>query len=297
MIPIVRCMSIAVVFGFACLAQGAEYIKIASWNIQNLGGPDSTQAPAALAEHVRLSDADILALEEIHDTDGDPATRTSSKLDSVVRQLNQGEGASWRYILFEKRKATGTEQHCGVLWNEARVKLEGEPYKIPLELPSDSTFYLWDRYPHAVKFTTVSGKTDFVLIPLHMKANDDDGIQWRQRKAEAEALLAKLDDVREHFQDRDIVLLGDTNCTRADEDALKELQAAGFKDLNSGDAATFVGWTPGKPYDRILVPEGQPEFYYSRQYVLAACDRDAHTKYLSDHQMVLMVMRVLPDDD
>lgn len=51
------------------------------------------------------------------------------------------------------------------------------------------------------------------------------------------------------------------------------------------------------PFDRVFVPEDQPEFRFSRQYVLIAADADAHDGFLSDHFMIVVPVRIQNDDD
>jgi endonuclease/exonuclease/phosphatase family metal-dependent hydrolase len=287
------------VMTFACSALADEYVKIGAWNIENLGGREYGQIPAALAEHIQLSDVDILALEEIWDTDDSPETRTNSKLDETFQRINEEPGNDWTYLIFENR-TPDRERHTGVAWNRKAVSLIGEPLKIDVTFANDAT---WNRWPHAVKFSVREGKTDFVVIPLHMKSNRVDDTMPDLpatdliRKQEAEALVEKLPDVREHFGDQDIVLLGDTNCLKEDEPALAAFTAAGFVDLNSKNAITYSKGMYLSPFDRILIPEGQQETRFSQQYVLAPTSPTDHLRRYSDHYLVLTALRVLNDDD
>lgn len=126
-----------------------------------------------------------------------------------------------------------------------------------------------------------------------MKANTAPTAR-RQRAAEARELVAQLPGVRARFNDSDIIIIGDTNCLRANETALRVLSQAGFVDLNASDSGTFVD---GAPFDRALMPSGQAEFRFSRQYTLIASDRAAHESSLSDHFLILTTLLVMADDD
>lgn len=129
-----------------------------------------------------------------------------------------------------------------------------------------------------------------------MKSNVDTRSFGRaQRAKEAELLVAQLDAVRSHFHDDDIVLIGDTNVLNRNERAIDLFSSAGYRDLNSGDAGTFV--RRRSPFDRIFVPRREREFRFSRQYILTATEPKEHEKYLSDHFMVLTVVKILEDDD
>ncbi len=290
-------------------ANAADYVKIGSWNIENLGRPPLPgrpgQAPAAIVEHVRLSGVDVLALQEIYDTDDVPETRTNGKLDAVLRGLNDGAGQDWDYVLFTERTDTDARgQLTGVLWNKARVTKLGEA-AVPVEFATPQT---WKRLPWAVQFSAGAGKTDFVLIPVHMKSNvpaDDPAAlaPTAEREAEARTLAAHLDDVRTRFADQDIVILGDTNAKSGDEPAMRAFADAGFRDLNAGDVSSYryvdrlTKLPVPSPFDRFFVPADQPEFKWSREYVLTPADPDDHDRRLSDHAMVLTTVRILPDDD
>lgn len=278
-------------------ARADEYIKLGAWNIENLGDRTLGQFPAAIAEHLLLSGVDALALSEIWDNDGDDSKMTNTKLDDVLRRINANSGHDWTYLLFPKRNPLDAVQHVGVAWNRTRLTLVGEPYKIDVAYAFEET---WQRTPCAVKFSAAGGKTDFVLIPLHMKSNyvdDGEPEPVLVRTREAEALVDKLPDVRSHFGDQDVILLGDTNCLSGDEPALQAYFEAGFLDLNRSDAITYFKGEYRSPFDRILVPRGQSEFRYSYQYVLTPTKPAAHLDRLSDHYLVLAALRVLNDDD
>jgi hypothetical protein len=105
----------------------------------------------------------------------------------------------------------------------------------------------------------------------------------QQRAVEAQTLIDRLEAVRTHFNDQDIIIIGDTNCLNADEDALEAIIDAGFTDLNAGDQGTFI---TGAPFDRVLVPTQQAEFRFSRQYILVSADVSDHDRFLSDHYLI-----------
>lgn len=287
-------LTVCVLVSLASTARAQGHIKVGAWNIENLGERQVGQDAPALAEHLRLAGIDVVALEEIHDTDGNPTTRRNGKLDQVFTLLNQQPGQDWEYVLFANRDQADTSQLCGVAWNRARVTRVGDPFRIPIvDTPGDG-FNSWDRHPHAVKFSAGNGLTDFVVIPVHMKANTASTAR-RQRTAEARELAAQLAGVRTRFRDSDIIIIGDTNCLNANETALRVLTQAGFVDLNALDLPTF--FSGAAPFDRALVPRNQDEFMFSRQYTLVPSDRQAHEELLSDHFLILTALRVMQDDD
>lgn len=275
-----------------------DSIRVGSWNIEHLGQRAFGQSAAAIADYVRIGNVDVLALQEIYDTDGAGAPYRNKRLDDVISLLKTQTGQSWEYELFPKRQLDSTRQLVGVLWNSKRVQADGSSYKIPVDHENNT---LWNRHPYAKKFRAGAQKTDFVVIPLHMKSNVSDPgdalTPVERRTKEAKSLAAAMNEVRSHFKDEDIIILGDTNCLRSDEQALMVLTGLDFKDLNALDAHTYVAGAAGAPFDHILIPDGQPEFKYSRQYQLIPSDATRHRGSLSDHVMIVTTLQVQPDDD
>jgi predicted extracellular nuclease len=272
-----------------------EFIRIGSWNIQNLGDRDWGQHPKALAQHIQLAAVDIIALQEIYDTDNDDTKRTNGKLNEVFDLINQQEGQDWVYKLFPKRDLTDIVRHCGIAWNRNKLTMVGEEFRIPVEYTSIQT---WKRQPYAVKFTAGTNKTDFVVISVHMKSNRKVAGQPSPillRKSEAKTLVEKLEQVKENFEDEDIIIIGDMNCFDTEEDAIEEYLEAGFEDLNAENSPTYKNLRAA--FDRILVPKSQLEFKYSKQYILTPSNSVSHFNRLSDHFLILTAFRILSDDD
>lgn len=294
---LVRVLSLCALLIMTQIAEAQSYLKLGSWNIEHLGKRPSGQHPKALAEHLLMASVDVLALQEIYDTDDNDGTRTNKKLDDTFALVNKQPGQAWEYVLFANSDMTDTSQLCGVAWNKARVQKVGDPLRLKVEDddPNDD-FKLWDRHPHAIKFSAGAGKTDFVLISLHMKSNVDE-VQFgqTQRAKEAKTLVDQLATVKQHFKDQDVILIGDTNVKDANEEAVKQFVGAGYIDLNAGDLSTF--FQGQAPFDRIFIPQGQPEFKFSRQYCLKASNAQGHEKSLSDHFMIMAMFQIQDDDD
>ncbi len=299
-------------------------IRIGSWNIEWLGKPEDrsgagknvAQDPADLADCIIASKVAALGVCEIVASDSGRPIH-SRAIEQTLEVMKKRTGDSWEYVLFPGR--SDGDQLTGVLWNTGVLTAEtaeDKPFDPKSDLPwpvpvgkgrSSQGSGLWNRPPHAMKFSTGKGKTDFVMIVLHMKA-DYNGDFSQHRKEEADALAGALPAVRKKFHDEDILLLGDTNCTGEHEPAIAALEKAGFVDLNSAHKATH--WRGGT-MDRELVPIGQPEFAdaikggpghgfevmsdtYLRQRSIDA--REYKRRY-SDHFMVVSTIRIMPDDD
>lgn len=303
--------------GAACRKQQAPAlqapqaeIRIGAWNIEHLGSPNAragenrgvAQQPADIAAYISAAKVDVLAVEEVGDNDGAPETHTNRTLTEALADLRQQTGQTWQHLLYPKRERRDWQQLCGVAWNTARAQMIGEPYMIPVEtaLAGADETELWNRHPYGVKFSFGSGKTDLVLITVHMKANTGGQPSPKiRREEEARTLVAHLSELKKHFRDSDIVILGDTNILRNDERAWQIFRDSGFIDLNQAGASTHLG---GAPFDRILVPGSQQEFTRNFEVIAGKLSgrqlspEDFRNK-LSDHLMVVTTVHVTTDDD
>ena len=283
-------------------------LRLGSLNLEWLGQPERRrrpyhvpQDPAAMADYLIASRVDVLALQEISDTDGVNGRRTNHLLDRTFALMRQRGAGDWAYVLTAKLAPSDTTQQTGVAWNRARVMPVGPPTRVNVAHPKyphpreDRMLSSWVRQPYAMKFSTGAGRTDFVLIVLHMKSNIEGPLTETIRRDEAASLIAQLPAVQEKHADRDVVLLGDTNFLSAREPAAQVFATSGFRDLNAADLRTYFS---GAPFDRIFVPEAQPEFALSAQKVLRPDTglQDYRTR-ISDHFLVFTDVSVRVDDD
>ena len=307
--PTLLCLCVLIgLFSQAAYAQ--QQIKVGAWNIQYLGArmcrPAATQQTAQrssdIAKFIIASGVDILGLEEITDDDGQSNTFTNQTLNSVMTKIRQETGDTWNYMLFRKfQNGEGCKainvQLTGVAWNTRKVKRLGFK-RIPIDTSSlPQGVSVWNRPPVAVKFSLGEGKTDIVLIVVHMKSNvgtDTETI----REWEARLLMKQLPFVKSFFRDRDIVILGDTNVLGADEAAVQEFTQAGFTDLNAADDPTT---TRQESFDRVFTPAAQNEFNGSEQAVFGpgylSLSSNKFLRRFSDHYMVTAKVNVASDDD
>lgn len=289
-----------------------SFLQIASWNVEHLSGAsrqEKAQSAYALAEHIEMSGIDIIALQEIYVTHTDDGKRRNKELDRVAELLEEHLNAPWEYWILPNRGTGDKSQLCCLMWNSKRVEKTGE-MKIPVDHEVDGD-KLWDRTPHAVKFTMLMDvwkKVDdewkketeaksVVVIPLHMKSNYGGPTKTKRvRHKEAVTLCANLDQIRNEL-DASLILIGDTNCLNADEPAIETFVDNGLIDLNNNDGTTYWSADYGEsPFDRAFIAEGRPEFRYTRQYVLRSSDLWRHDRFLSDHYMIKISVKTYLDD-
>ena len=318
-------LALAALFGFVTPIAHAEDFRIGAWNIEWLGfpsmrgkpGKDFEQSPADLATYIAEAQLDVLALEEIG-VEKNEAPFTSKPLQRTMDELKNVHGQTWQYLLFPKTNyPKGTEdfitrgQHLGIAWRSDRAKMIGEPYSIPVGENQTFGDKFWERRANAVKFSFGEGKTDVVVVPVHLKSNRNDAngsdpfFTQKQRQAEVKVFVAQLKALKDKFKDDDIIFLGDTNFLAPDDETPKILVDAGFVDLNAKETGTTAAWGSGyssAPFDRIFVPKDQPEFKSSVQKVHSTKNgtddeiKDFKKRH-SDHYLVSCVIEVGNDDD
>jgi endonuclease/exonuclease/phosphatase family metal-dependent hydrolase len=180
------------------------------------------------------------------------------------------------------------------------VVTASDSFEIPVDhAESSAHIKKWDRAPYATQFSIGKGKTDFVLIPVHMKSNLGGKKTQPHRNEEAKTLLSALSKIEEHFRgnkdlERDIIIIGDFNTLQHAEECIATYEAVGFADLNPNDLVTEKSRRyPPAPFDRVLVPASQPEFQSHKFSVV----EDGFEEGLSDHHMVTTEITITRDDD
>lgn len=287
-----------------------RYVHIGSMNIEQFGrDDDNPDNEFALAEHLEMSGVDVLALQELYATNkiSNANVRPKNKfLGAALDLVKDHTGNEWKYEIFRNRSKNDTSQLCGIAWNTRRVKKVGKTFRIGVKNKANEAglkLNLWDRHPHAVKFKALPGAdaevklTDFVIVSLHMKSNvGKRKIVTQTRYHEARELIGHLPSIQSEFDEKDVILLGDTNCKDKNEPAIQEFLGGGFDDLNEDDISTYYKGR-NAPFDRIFVPSDRKPFLYSRQYILRSASPLAHDRFLSDHYMIKTSIVVRRDDD
>lgn len=289
-----------------CADRGPDTIRVGAWNIEWLGEPQRRdgvlQSPADLAAVISAMNVDVLAVEEVAKDSGMPGIWTNRVLGEALELVGQQSGGAWQHELYPAN--SGRNQLVGLAWNSARVTPVGDA--IPVVVPdydSRQRQQLWARPPVARKFSAGDGRTDFVVVVVHMKSNYG-GDYAPQRAEEAELLVQALertygDDADD--EEDDIIIAGDFNCRAHEEPAIVNYVTAGWRDLNAADESTHVRYGA---LDRILVPVNEHEFRGSmlevvRDDFLAAqgWTSDEFERRCSDHYPVVTTLQVGQDDD
>ena len=209
-----------------------RYIHIGAMNIEHFGKEDSNpDNQYALAEHIEMSGVHVLALQELYVTNdiSDLESIPENKfLSDALSLVEEHTGDTWKYEIFRNRGLRDKSQLCGIAWNTSRVEKTAGTFRIPVSnkaTDGNLTLNLWDRHPHAVKFKALPGEdtnialTDFVVVSLHMKSNvGKHHVVMKTRAHEVREIIEKRADIENHFDEKDIIFIGDTNCKSRHED-------------------------------------------------------------------------------
>lgn len=283
-------------------------VRVGTWNMHWLGRPDRrgrggvAQKAEDIAKYIQASGCSILGLNEVSANEGTNAAPTNKTLTEALKLLKEKTGEEWKHVLFLRDDPNDKDLLTGVAWNTKKVTLQGAPFKVPIRR-SREWVSIWNRPPYAVKFSTGTGKTDLVVIPVHLKSNVGGVLKTgKQRAQEARMLIRSLGQVQIKFSDDDVVILGDFNTRLGSEESQYRFAVSGFRDLNSGDQMTWIkdNRYPPAPFDRILVPGDQPEHKESKQIVFKGHHlgtEEEYRKLLSDHYLVYTEIKIMDDDD
>ncbi len=175
---------------FLLPAQSADLVRIGAWNIEWLGKPGNRsnsgqgvpQSVEDISKYITEFKVYLLALIEVCDDDLDSTKISNTTMDVVIDKLNSG-AQKGKYTLFPKKDSSDLDQHLGVAWNESVVTRDGEPFRLPVNT-QHREYDLLKRLPYAVKFSFGSGKTDVVLVPMHMKSNRESVQRGKKQRAE-----------------------------------------------------------------------------------------------------------------
>jgi hypothetical protein len=306
-----------------------SFLQVASWNIEHLSGAsrkDKRQSVYALADHIEMAGIDVIALQEVYVTDPDEelrlfenqpviesratSERRNADLDATCYLLEEHLDVRWEYLILPNRSDGDKSQLCALMWNTTRVQPTAVK-RLAVEHSIDGDA-LWDRAPHAVTFTSplqvwrktpdgewhrVEEHKSLTIVPIHMKSNYGGGTKnIRKRENEARTLVDALRAAADEL-DPSLILIGDTNVLKYDEPAIEAFVENGFIDLNNTDSPTYWSRQYGdSPFDRAFIAEGRPEFKYTRQYVLRSADLVLHDRFLSDHYMIKISVKIYLDD-
>lgn len=215
-------------------ANSRNTLTVASFNIQILGDSKVSRPAAVKALAAIITNYDIVAVQELRDKDGSAAV-------VLLRQINLFSGNGYKLISGLRLGRSSSKEQYLYYYRTDTVKAEGQPYTWK---DSGDRF---EREPFIVKFRTVQGNFDFVLINIHTKPRDAAG--------EIAALAAVARATATALNESDIIVLGDFNADGRyynERRLAVDFRRGAFYSLIPDSADTTVARS-SNTYDRVVV--------------------------------------------
>ncbi len=292
-------------------------VSICTFNIQFLGNPkdrDNTGL-AKIVEPYDLVVVQELVAPPYAGTfpDGTPykPDAEAAVFFEAMRQLG------FAYIMSEEDTGSSDRNHLNSSSTEWWVVFyKPSVVKLARDLPGgflaqDRTNHPdFERVPYAFPFRTTDGRSDFVLISVHLQPDSGPAARAR-RKHELDA-IARWIDANDEVE-KDFIILGDMNIENQKE--LASATPAGFVSLN--DQCSPTNTKGDKPYDHVmfnpkttpevdqtfdfvvidLVQQMQPYWRLSASYPGTPYDHNTFRRYYSDHHPCVFRMKTAAIDD
>lgn len=279
-----------------------DEIKIASWNIENLGqtkaGLRKTESSIAhkknktiakIAHIINAVGIDLIAIQEVQD----------AKFDTLPELLKALGEENWQYIESE-RTGRGTQQEqYAIFFDHRKLKLEPENLK-----PEDATIHLYDdmednvdhfsRDPGYASFSYKGFK--FTIITCHLDPKQHAAYETERLDDVYQAVKRETD----NLNISNIFVLGDFNLEDGPDDIA--FQKDGLLDkvnypkmkavLEATDDTTLGGEDDETTFDNILFESNQFKLKKSGVYRFDDELGYGYDKKISDHYPVWAIFEI-----
>lgn len=178
-------------------------LKIASWNIQNLGKSKSDSEITFMAS--QLKEFDVVAIQEVVAGYGGP--QAIAKLSDALNRT----GSKWNYILSNPTESDPySKERYAFLYKTAQVQLEGKPYL-------DSIYAKEiEREPFMATFCYHDEMV--TLVSMHAIP--------KSKQPETELKYLKF--FPEHYEGQQLIFMGDFNCPQS-HTVFRPLKTMGYQ--------------------------------------------------------------------
>ncbi len=255
----------------AAQADVPSTIRIATWNIRQIGGRSTTDL-RMVARIIRDNAFDVVAIQEVF--------KDGRGVDALLNEL----GHPWRGTSIGPESRSG--ERLAFIYRGDRVHEMSPAHEL-----AGATNRVFDRIPYCALLK--AGNFDFELVTVHLSWSDA-----AQRAGEVQTLARLLPETARSGAEKDLILLGDFNEQKSRPN-FAVLDAAGWPSV----IASPTNLSSKETYDHIAFSRT-----YTREYAnhwgavnfdeqLFTNDKDA-ADAVSDHRPVYADFTVtLPDDD
>ena len=218
-------------------------LLLCSWNIKNFGTLKDRTAESLYYIAEIINAFDIVSLQEVNRDLGD--------FKKVMRLL----GSHWKYSLSDVTEGNaGNEERFGFIYDSRRVThsgLSGEIVIPPELIENNAIISQLKRTPTFSGFE--SGWRKFSIVSVHLHPGD--GKSNKALRKEEVRLLMEILNQKTNIPEteyRNMILLGDTNLYKNDEDIVKLITDNEFEE-SDGLKGKFTNTSLNQIYDRIFL--------------------------------------------
>ncbi len=224
-------------------------LLLGSWNIKNFGRLKDRTAESVYYIAEIINAFDIVAIQEINSN--------INQFKQVLRLL----GSHWKHTLSDVTEgSSGNDERFGFIYDSRRVThsgLSGEIVIPPEFIENSPIIRQLKRTPSFTGFE--SGWKKFSIISVHLHPGDDNNdpgepTDQEIRDEEVRLLMKILEEklATSAYEDRNMIILGDTNLYEDDGDIVNRLMQQGFVE-SEGLAGKFTNTSLNQIYDRIFL--------------------------------------------
>ncbi|NQS89762.1 endonuclease/exonuclease/phosphatase family protein [Patescibacteria group bacterium] len=268
-------------FAYSGGLDNANYIKIASFNIQIFGQNKIKNSEVMKIISKIVKRYDLVAIQEVR-------SREENIIPALLNYVNDAN-TKYDYVISKRLGRTGSKEQYAFVYNTKTVHL----------IPNSSfvvkdTKDVFEREPFVASFK--SGNFDFTIVDNHIKPADVE--------AELKHLKAVIDNIYDSSSEKDVIVVGDMN---ADGSYFNENKLAiifpEWRQMIGNTEDTTVG-TANNTYDRMMTRDTTAKVEYTGKSEAFRWDSEYGVtnyvliKKVSDHYPVYAEFRIdLADDD
>ncbi len=242
-------------------------IKIATWNIQNLGKSKDAEELEIIAEI--LKDFDLIAIQEVVAKDPKGAQAVAKIVDNLNRK-----GFSWDYSISNPTKSPSSNmsERYAFIWKKSKINIVYKPY---LDSNLEDVVI---REPFIGEFKIKNKKESLILVNFHSRVHS-------QNPEEEIVFFEKYPD---RLKNNKVIILGDFNLNEQ-HTVWNALYQKGFKPAIQKTPTTLKRKCTNNRYLNHSIDN----IYYNSKYInlydsgridfVKSCSNLTEARQISDH--------------